>query len=100
PGALVDLLLLGSQQVEEHRVQPVLAQRTGDLAIARARAAAPTAVGEHNDPDRGVGHADIANERAAIGQREVHGALARLARSSAHHSSPLPTDSSGTPAPS
>ena len=66
-GVHVDLLLGGSEQIQQERSKISVTQLLGDVAIARRVSAASAAVREHDEALRTVRNRQIAVERDASG---------------------------------
>src|SRR5690606_1709538 len=62
----VDALLLGREQVHEERGEAAGLEACGDVAVARAEAAAARAVREDDDAARGCGQCEVAIEDGVI----------------------------------
>src|SRR5205814_2636766 len=63
----VDRFLLGSEQIDEQRAEAALAQDLGDVAVARAEAAAAAPMGEENDAHGALRNDEIPLQRRAVG---------------------------------
>ena len=62
-GAHVDRLLLRGKQIDQQGREPGLIQQLGDIAIARAEAAAAAAMGEQHHCAGTLGKSEVALER-------------------------------------
>src|SRR5437879_4692602 len=66
PGHAVEMLFRNRQQIREHGTEPVLAQASRDVLIARAMTAAAAAMNEQHHAERIRRHIHIGFERDVI----------------------------------